>query len=103
MVMQRRIKSIVAYFILTLWTLVVAIPVYWLIITAFKNAQDINSGATFIPWVDFQPGLHAFRDVFFNQGLVNSRPFINSIVVAISTAAIAALAVHLRRMAAQAL
>ncbi len=91
MVLQRRIKKIVAYTILLLWTLVVAIPVYWLIITAFKQPQDINAGATFIPWVDFTPSLHAFRDVIFNQGLINSRPFINSIVVALSTAAIATI------------
>ena len=88
MVMQRRMKTVTAYTILVLWTLVVAIPIYWLVITAFKRPQDINSGPTFIPWVDFTPGLHAFRDVFIEQGLVNSRPFINSIVVALSTAAI---------------
>jgi multiple sugar transport system permease protein len=88
MVMQRRMKIVTAYAILVLWTLVVAIPIYWLVITAFKRPQDINSGPTFIPWVDFTPGLHAFHDVFVEQGLVNSRPFINSIVVALSTAAI---------------
>lgn len=91
MVLQKRLKTTLAYLILVIWTLVVAIPVYWLIITAFKRPQDINSGATFIPWVDFTPGLHAFRDVFFEQGLVNSRPFINSIVVALSTALISTI------------
>jgi multiple sugar transport system permease protein len=88
MVMQRRMKIFTAYTVLLIWTLVVALPIYWLVITAFKHPQDINSGPTFIPWVDFTPGLHAFRDVFIEQGLVNSRPFINSIVVALSTAAI---------------
>jgi multiple sugar transport system permease protein len=88
MVSQRRFKTLSAYIVLVLWSLVVALPLYWLIITAFKHPQDINSRPTFIPWVDFTPGLHAFHDVFVDQGLVNSRPFINSIVVALSTAAI---------------
>ena len=88
MIRQRKVKQIVSYAILVVWTLFVGFPVYWLTITAFKHPQDINRGATYIPFVDFQPGLHAFYDVFVNQGLVNSRPFINSIVVALATATI---------------
>jgi multiple sugar transport system permease protein len=88
MIRQRKVKRIVSYAILVVWTLFVGFPVYWLAITAFKHPQDINRGATYIPFVDFQPGLHAFYDVFVNQGLVNSRPFINSIVVALATATI---------------
>jgi multiple sugar transport system permease protein len=76
---------------LILWTLVVGIPIYWLVITAFKRGQDINAGATFIPWVDFQPSLNAFYDVFVEQGLVNSRPFLNSIIVALATATISTI------------
>jgi multiple sugar transport system permease protein len=91
MVQQRRLKIITSYAILILWTLVVGIPIYWLVITAFKLPQDINSRPTFIPWVDFTPGLHAFRDVFIEQGLVNSKPFLNSIMVALSTAAISTI------------
>ncbi len=91
MARQRRLKKIIAYTILIFWTLVVGLPTYWLIITAFKLPQDINAGATFIPWVDFTPGLHAFRDVFIEQGLVNSRPFLNSVVVALLTATISTL------------
>jgi multiple sugar transport system permease protein len=91
MARQRRRKLIVSYIILFFWSLVVGIPIYWLVITAFKHPQDINARATFIPWVDFQPGLHAFYDVFVEQGLVNSRPFLNSIIVALSSAAISTI------------
>jgi multiple sugar transport system permease protein len=91
MVRQRRMKLIVSYTILVFWSLVVGIPIYWLVITAFKSPQDINSGATFIPWVDFTPRLHAFHDVFIEQGLVNSRPFLNSVVVALATATISTI------------
>jgi multiple sugar transport system permease protein len=85
---QRRLRTILAYIVVSVWAIFVGIPIYWLTITAFKHPQDINLRATYIPWVDFQPGLHAFYDVFVTQGLVNSRPFLNSIVVALFTATI---------------
>ena len=88
MTQERRLGRIVAYIILVTWTFVVGIPTYWLFITAFKRPEAINRGATYIPWVDFQPSLLAFYDVFVLQGLASSRPFVNSVVVALATATI---------------
>ena len=85
---ERRLGRIVAYIILVTWTFVVGIPTYWLFITAFKRPDAINRGATYFPWVDFQPSLLAFYDVFVLQGLASSRPFVNSVVVALATATI---------------
>ncbi|MCY4408930.1 MAG: carbohydrate ABC transporter permease [Caldilineaceae bacterium] len=85
---ERRLGRIVAYIILVTWTFVVGIPTYWLFITAFKRPDAINRGATYFPWVDFQPSLMAFYDVFVLQGLASSRPFVNSVVVALATATI---------------
>ena len=88
MTQERRLGRIVAYIILVAWTFVVGIPTYWLFITAFKRPEAINRGATYFPWVDFQPSLLAFYDVFVLQGLASSRPFVNSVVVALATATI---------------
>jgi len=85
---ERRLGRIIAYIILVTWTFVVGIPTYWLFITAFKRPEAINRGATYFPWVDFQPSLLAFYDVFVLQGLASSRPFVNSVVVALATATI---------------
>jgi len=85
---ERRLGRIIAYIILVGWTFVVGIPTYWLFITAFKRPEAINRGATYFPWIDFQPSLLAFYDVFVIQGLANSRPFVNSVVVALATATI---------------
>ena len=85
---ERRLGRIIAYVILVGWTFVVGIPTYWLFITAFKRPQAINRGATYFPWVDFEPSLMAFYDVFVIQGLASSRPFVNSVVVALATATI---------------
>lgn len=88
---ERRLGRVIAYIILVSWTFVVGIPTYWLIITAFKRPEAINRGATYFPWVDFQPSLLAFYDVFVLQGLANSRPFVNSVVVALATATISTI------------
>ena len=88
---ERRLGRIIAYIILVSWTFVVGIPTYWLFITAFKRPEAINRGATYVPWVDFQPSLLAFYDVFVLQGLANSRPFVNSVVVALATATISTI------------
>lgn len=85
---ERRLGRIIAYIILVTWTFVVGIPTYWLFITAFKRPDAINRGATYFPWIDFQPSLLAFYDVFVLQGLASSRPFVNSVVVALATATI---------------
>jgi multiple sugar transport system permease protein len=56
--------NVVASVILAFWSLFVLFPLYWVIITAFKTRQDVDQGPVFLPFIDFQPGLHAWRDLF---------------------------------------
>jgi multiple sugar transport system permease protein len=51
----------VAYGLLIFWSAFVIFPIYWVIITAFKDAAAVNQGPYFIPFVDFQPNLDAWR------------------------------------------
>jgi multiple sugar transport system permease protein len=51
--------------VLTLWFFIVAFPLYWMVITAFKQQADVFPVPTFFPWVDFEPTLSAFRTVLF--------------------------------------
>lgn len=51
----------VAYGALIFWSAFVIFPIYWVIITAFKDAAAVNQGPYFIPFVDFQPNLDAWR------------------------------------------
>ncbi len=55
------VARIVAYTILAFWSLFVIFPIYWVIITAFKDAAAVNQGPYYIPFVDFQPTLDAWR------------------------------------------
>ena len=61
--------KVVAYTFLAIWSLFVLFPIYWVIITSFKDAAAVNQGPFFIPFVDFQPNLDAWQAQF------NTDPF----------------------------
>ncbi len=63
------VANIVAYFLLFIWSIFVLFPLYWVIITSFKDAAAVNQGPYYIPFVDFQPNLNAWRAQF------NTDPF----------------------------
>ncbi|MCS7246491.1 MAG: carbohydrate ABC transporter permease [Thermomicrobium sp.] len=71
----------VSYLVLGLWTLVVLFPLYWLAITAFKLPVHVNEGPTYLPFVDFQPSLHAWRYILIDLGNDTLRPYLNTVVV----------------------
>jgi len=74
------------------WFVVVAFPLYWMVITAFKERPDVFPLPTFIPWVDFQPTLSAFQTVFgqYRSQLFNALE--NSAIAALVGASIATFA-----------
>ena len=55
------VAKIVAYSLLTFWSAFVIFPIYWVVITAFKDAIAVNEGPYYIPFVDYQPNLNAWR------------------------------------------
>jgi multiple sugar transport system permease protein len=61
--------SVVAQLLLVVWSLFVLFPIYWVIITSFKDAAAVNQGPFYVPFVDFQPTLDAWRSQF------NTDPF----------------------------
>jgi multiple sugar transport system permease protein len=55
------VAKLVAYALLAFWSLFVIFPLYWVVITAFKDAAAVNQGPFYIPFVDFEPNLDAWR------------------------------------------
>lgn len=55
------VSKITTYSVLWFWALFVIFPIYWVVITAFKDAAAVNQGPFYIPFVDFQPNLDAWR------------------------------------------
>jgi multiple sugar transport system permease protein len=80
---------VVSYIILGIWTFIVLFPLYWLFITAFKLPIDVASGPKFIPFVDFQPSLSAWQEMLVSNGTeFVMRPYLNTIVIGLSSALI---------------
>ena len=63
------VSKLVVYSLLAVWSVFVLFPIYWVIITSFKDAAAVNQGPFFIPFVDFLPNLDAWRAQF------NTDPF----------------------------
>jgi multiple sugar transport system permease protein len=87
-----RIKMIGVYTILMAWTLWLAFPLYWLVIAAFKTPLAQSQRATYLPFVDFQPTLNAWVNVFGQKpGLDPRAPFINSVIISCCAGIVALL------------
>ena len=81
--LQPSIASLMmSYSVLIVWTIIVLFPLYWLMITAFKLPVDVASGPKYLPFVDFQPSLHAWHEMLLeNDTDFVLRPYINTIIV----------------------
>jgi multiple sugar transport system permease protein len=64
-------SKFVAYSLLAIWSLFVLFPIYWVIITSFKDAASVNEGPFYLPFVDFQPTLDAWRIQFTEDPFCN--------------------------------
>jgi len=76
-----------SYIFLGIWTFIVLFPLYWLVVTTFKEPIDVDGGPRYIPYVDYEPSTLSFNEVFA-QGVTVTRPYFNTIVVGVSSALI---------------
>jgi multiple sugar transport system permease protein len=57
--------KVISYLVLVVFALFTLFPIYWTVITSVKPQSAVAAPApTFIPWVQFQPTLQPFRDIF---------------------------------------
>ncbi len=94
------VAKIVAYAILIFWSAFVIFPLYWVVITSFKDAQIVNEGPFYIPFVDFQPTLDGWRRQFVDDAGKVFPAFFNSVVISVASTA---LCIVIGSMAAYAL
>jgi len=72
----------IKYLVLILWSAFVAGPFLWALSTSFKDDAAVVSGATYIPFVDFEPSLDGWKVLFSaTEGVNIFGPFISSLVV----------------------
>lgn len=83
--------KVIVYGILLFWTAFVLFPIYWVLITSFKTAVDVNSGPVYLPFIDFTPSLHAWQELFVFDYEDTLRAYANSLIIALSSTAASVL------------
>lgn len=77
------------YAALAIWTLIVLFPLYWVLVTSFKIEVQVDSGPFYLPFVDFSPTLDAWNFMLLENNTLG--PYLNSVVVALSSTLLALL------------
>jgi multiple sugar transport system permease protein len=80
-----------AFVVLLIWAFVVLFPIYWLFVTSFKTPYQVDKGPFYLPFVDFQPTLDAWRYILVELGNDTLRPYTNTVIVGLSSSVIALL------------
>ncbi len=88
---QAPLARLGTYSVLVLWTLVVLLPLYWVLVTTLKIRIVVDSGPFYLPFVDFVPSLENWRYIFVDLGRDTLRPYLNSVVVALASTVLAVL------------
>ena len=83
-----RVRGAWRYIPIAVWTVFVTLPIYWMVITAFKDNSAIYNGARWLPWVDYKPTLEAWHEVLGGTASVIA-PLEHSLIIATSATAIA--------------
>ena len=73
------------YIPLTIWALFVVFPLYWVLITAFKDNESIHNGAKFLPFIDFHPSLQAWQSILGGDNSILAPLWHSLVAVTMST------------------
>lgn len=72
-----------------LWLIFTLFPLYWIFVTSFKSPIAVTSGPTYLPWIDFEPTLNAWRDAFSGERGDFFATFLNSVWISLGSSIIA--------------
>jgi multiple sugar transport system permease protein len=86
---QAPVPKVLTYAALILWSLIVLMPLYWVVITSLKLPVQVDGGPFYLPFIDFSPSLDAWRYIFVDLGNDTLRPYLNSVVVALASTVLA--------------
>lgn len=74
-----------------IWLIFTLFPLYWVAITSLKSPVDVVGGPTYLPFVDFQPTLKAWRELFSGERGEFYGTFWSSTIVGLSSSLVATL------------
>ncbi|MGD9124901.1 MAG: carbohydrate ABC transporter permease [Desulfarculaceae bacterium] len=78
------------YGAILLWLSFVALPFLWAATTSFKTANAVTSGATYLPWLEYEPSLEGWSVLVRTggRGIDILGPYLSSVVVTLSASLI---------------
>lgn len=71
------------------WAFLTLFPLYWVLVTAFKPPTAVVGGPTYFPFLQFEPSVQAWTDILAGIRGSFSHTFLNSMIVGLSSAAVA--------------
>jgi len=72
------------YLAISIWSMFVIAPFLWALSTSFKDFNSVTGGATYIPWLQFEPSLEGWKVLVRSPakgGVDIIEPYFNSIFV----------------------
>jgi multiple sugar transport system permease protein len=86
------VGMILSYLALAMWTFIVLLPIYWLVVTSLKLPIQVAEGPFYMPFVDFQPTLNSWKYVLVGDLSRDTlRTYANTLIVAPTSALLALL------------
>jgi multiple sugar transport system permease protein len=86
------VGMILSYLALAIWTFIVLLPIYWLVVTSLKLPIQVAEGPFYMPFVDFQPTLNSWKYVLVGDLSRDTlRTYANTLIVAPTSALLALL------------
>lgn len=73
--------KILARLILIAWSLICLFPIYWLAVTSIKGENDVDRAYTFLPYLNFEPNLAAWRFILADASENLVSRFMNSLII----------------------
>jgi multiple sugar transport system permease protein len=84
------VGKVLTYAVLGFWSFLILFPIYWLIVTSLKIPSQVAEGPFYLPFVDFEPTLDAWKYILVGD-LSNDtlRTYRNTAIVAPTSALLA--------------
>lgn len=84
------LKRVFATGFVVVWSTFVLLPLLWALVTSFKSPDAVENGATYIPFLEFQPELTGWENIFGGGGATTNLipPLFNSVLITFGAALI---------------
>lgn len=75
--------------LITVWIIAISFPIYWTVLTSFKQQVNIYGGPYFLPGIDFTPSTAAWKYLFTDASSIFLLCLKNSIIISLVSSILA--------------